>query len=68
MLISALTDVISTGRTAIFLNINPIAGVVGSVIILHESFTLIQAVGGIIILISLFLVNRKANEQTGAPV
>ena len=56
--------VISTGRTAIFLNINPIAGVVGSVIILHESFTLIQAAGGVIILLSLFLVNRKATGQT----
>lgn len=56
--------VISTGRTAIFLNLNPIAGVIGSVIILHESFTLIQAAGGLIILISLFLVNRKATGQT----
>ncbi len=54
---------ISTGRTAIFLNINPIAGVVGSVIILKESFTLLQAVGGVIILASLFLVNRKAGTK-----
>lgn len=52
--------IISTGRTAIFLNLNPIAGVIGSVIILHESFTLIQAAGGLLILFSLFLVNRKA--------
>lgn len=47
-------------RTALFININPLAAVLGGVLLLGETITPIQLLGGAIVLLSIFLVNRSA--------
>lgn len=54
---------LSPGRTAIFLNVNPIAAAVGSVLILGEPLSPRLIIGGVIVLVSLFLVNKFKPEE-----
>lgn len=49
---------LSPQKTAIFLNLNPLAAVIGGALLLNEKMTPLQIIGGIIILGSLLLVNR----------
>ena len=48
--------------SAIFLNLNPLAAVLGSVFLLGETILPIQILGGAIIIGSIFLVNRPAKK------
>lgn len=47
-------------KTALFININPISAVVGGMVLLGESLAPVQLLGGVIVLVSIFLVNRSA--------
>ncbi|MGI6237933.1 MAG: DMT family transporter [Candidatus Excrementavichristensenella sp.] len=49
-------------RTAIFINLNPLAGVLGGVLLLGERLSPVQLLGGLIVLVSIFLVNRRAGR------
>lgn len=55
---------LSPERTALYLNLNPVAAALGSLFILGEEMTLRQVLGGVIILASLFLVNRTPKRET----
>lgn len=55
---------LSPERTALYLNLNPVAAALGSLFILGEEMSLRQVVGGVIILASLFLVNRSTKTKT----
>ena len=57
---------LSPARTALFLNLNPIAGCLGGVLILGETLTAPQLLGGAIILASLLLVNRRSEKEGNA--
>lgn len=48
---------------SVYINLIPVVGVIGSVLILKESVVLVQIVGGTIVLASLFLVNQKRLES-----
>jgi len=48
---------------SVYINLIPVVGVIGSVLILKESIAMIQITGGCIVLISLFLVNQKRLES-----
>lgn len=50
---------LSPVRSAIFINLNPLVAVLGSVFLLGETASIIQLIGGIIILVSIFLVNYQ---------
>lgn len=50
---------LDTVQTAIFLNINPIAAVVGGMFLLNERLNWVQYTGGVIILVCLFIIARK---------
>jgi drug/metabolite transporter (DMT)-like permease len=50
-------------RTAIFINLNPLAGVLGGVLLLGERLSPVQLLGGLIVLVSIFLVNRRAGRS-----
>ena len=56
-------SVLAPVRTAIFLNLNPIAAVVGGMILLGEKLVLKQYIGGVIILVSLYLVTRFGDKK-----
>lgn len=49
-------------RTALFINLNPLAAVIGGVLILGEQLVWPQLVGGALILVSIFYVNRRSAE------
>ncbi len=51
---------LSPFKTALFININPIAAVVGGVLLLGETVTPVQLFGGVVVLVSIFLVNRRS--------
>ena len=59
MYVSAI-KVLNPLKTALFININPIAAVLGGVIFLGEQLTPPQLIGGAIVLLSIFLVNRRS--------
>jgi len=42
-----------------YINLIPVVGVIGSVLVLHETVTILQIIGGSIVLFALFLVNQK---------
>lgn len=42
-----------------YINLIPVVGVIGSVLVLHETVTVLQIIGGSIVLFALFLVNQK---------
>lgn len=50
-------------KTALFINLNPLAAVLGGVLLLGERLAPMQLVGGAIVLASIFLVNRNAAPQ-----
>ncbi len=50
-------------QAAIFINLNPIVAVVAGVLLLHEPVTLMQMVGGVIIVGSILLVNAGMNAK-----
>ena len=52
-------------RAALFINLNPLAVVLGGVLLLGESLNPMQLVGGAIVLVSIFLVNRGSAAQAG---
>ena len=52
-------------RAALFINLNPLAAVLGGVLLLGESLNPMQLVGGAIVLVSIFLVNRGSAAQAG---
>lgn len=45
-------------RTSLFINLNPIAAVIGGVVLLNETISLEQIIGGALILLSIYFVNR----------
>ena len=47
-------------KIALFININPLAAVLGGMILLGEALSPIQLAGGIVVLVSIFLVNRNS--------
>lgn len=49
-------------RTALFISLNPVAAVIGGVLLLNESLALLQVLGGLIILLSILYVNRVQSE------
>lgn len=53
---------LSPEKTAMFLNLNPIAGVLGSALFLGESITSRQIIGGVIILLCLYLVTKPEKK------
>lgn len=50
-------------RTALFINLNPLAALLGGVVLLNEPLTPAQLGGGAIILISIFGVNYLVSKQ-----
>jgi len=54
---------LSPARTALFLNLNPVAGCLGGVLLLGETLTAAQLIGGLVIMASLLWVN-KTIERT----
>ena len=55
---------LSPARTALFLNLNPVAGCLGGVLMLGERLTAAQLIGGLVILGSLLWVNRTIERAT----
>ena len=53
---------LSAETTALFLNLNPIAAALGSVIILKEPMTEWQILGSVIVLLSLLLITRGGEK------
>lgn len=51
-------------RAALFINLNPLAAVLGGVMLLGETLSPMQLVGGAIVLASIFLVNRGSAGET----
>lgn len=49
-------------RAALFINLNPLAAVLGGVLLLGETLSPMQLVGGAVVLASIFLVNRRGGE------
>jgi drug/metabolite transporter (DMT)-like permease len=47
---------------SVYINLIPVVGVIGGVLILGESVFPVQIIGGCIVIISLFLVNQKRSE------
>ena len=47
---------------SVYINLIPVVGVIGSVLYLKENLYPIQIVGGLVVLLSLFLVNQKRTE------
>ena len=51
-------------HTALFINLNPVAAVLGGVLVLGETIAPAQIAGGLIVLASIFLVNRSAARSS----
>lgn len=51
-------------QAAIFVNLNPIVAVIAGVLLLHESVTAMQIVGGVLIVGSILLVNVGSKRRT----
>ncbi len=47
-------------QTSLFININPLAAVLGGVLLLGETVTPVQLIGGAVVLVSIFVVNRAS--------
>ena len=57
---------LDTVQTAVFLNLNPLATVVGGILFLNEKLNAVQYVGGAILLISLLIMaSNKKIKETG---
>ncbi len=54
---------LSPARTALFLNLNPIAGCLGGALILQERLSGMQLLGGAVILGSVLIVNRAMQRK-----
>lgn len=52
--------VIGAGRTAVFINLVPVSGVLLGILILHESVSLSLILGGLLVLSGVWLTNRKS--------
>lgn len=48
-----------------YINLIPVVGVIGSVLILRETVTATQIIGGSVVILALFLVNQKPEQPTG---
>lgn len=46
-------------KTSLFINLNPLAAVLGGVLLLGETLAPMQLLGGAVVLLSIFLVNRN---------
>ena len=56
---------LSPAKTAIFLNLNPVAAMAGGALLLGDRVTWLQIAGGAVILVSLFFVTRAGKEKSG---
>lgn len=50
-------------RTALFINLNPLAAVIGGMLLLHESLSPPQLAGGVIILLGIFYTNAASRNS-----
>lgn len=51
-------DVLEASKVGAFMNIQPVVGMIGASIVLGESISLFLVIGGILILLGVYLVNR----------
>ncbi|MBN2897569.1 MAG: DMT family transporter [Clostridia bacterium] len=57
-------DILGMSVSSVFLNLLPLLTVMFSMIFLHESMTLLQIAGGVLILISVFAINENEVPET----
>lgn len=59
LLLNKALDVLDVTRSLVFANVTTVISVLAGVLILHEQFTPIQAVGIVMVIVGVFGVNRK---------
>lgn len=62
ILYNSAIEAINPEKTSIFLNISPIAGVLGSALLLEEKILARQIIGGILILLSIWMVTKPSRS------
>ncbi|MDO4547716.1 MAG: DMT family transporter [Clostridia bacterium] len=60
LLYNQTIKVLEPFKAALFININPLSAVIGGVLLLGETMMPMQILGGAIVLISIFIVNRRS--------
>jgi len=53
---------LGVSNASIYLNLIPVVGVLASATILHEIITLNQIIGGILVLFSVYMINKEESK------